>query len=298
MKKTLLFFMLTLLLLIGAACGNETSSNSEGTNSEDNSEASAEDKTITFGMTGWTSTEAPTNIAKLILEEAGYDVKFTVMDQPLIFKGLKEKEIDFFMDAWLPYTEATLWSKYEDSLQKVATSYENVPLGWVVPEYVEENTIAELKGNAEKYENRVVTIAPGAGIVTLSEDVISEYGLDKFKLMTSSESAMMAEVETHIKNKEPIVFTGWRPHSMFSKYDLKFLEDEKEIFKADNVYVLSYKGFEEDHPEVYDIMSKWSIEVEDLEEMMLQYEENDIPFEESAKAWIEENRSKVDAMLE
>jgi glycine betaine/proline transport system substrate-binding protein len=90
--------------------------------------------------------EAPTKIIKLILEEAGYEVELKVMDQPLIFEGLKGESIDFFMDAWLPHTEAVLWEKYKDDLVQVTASYENVPLGWVVPSYVEENSIDELKG--------------------------------------------------------------------------------------------------------------------------------------------------------
>lgn len=78
---------------------------------------------------------------------------------------------------------------------------------------------------------------------------------------------------------------------------MKFLEDTQEHFKYDNVYVLSYKGIEEKYPEAYDILSQWSIEVDDLEDMMAEYEKNDVPFEESAANWIEENRDTVDEWL-
>jgi len=78
---------------------------------------------------------------------------------------------------------------------------------------------------------------------------------------------------------------------------LKFLEEPNENFKYDNIYVISYKGIEETHPEAYDILSKWSIDVEDLEDMMYEYEVNGVPFEELAADWIEENRDKVDDML-
>lgn len=300
MKKQILFILVSFLLVVlTAACSNSETNEVEKEKDEPQTNANIEeDKTITFGVTTWTSTEAPTNIAKLILEEAGYDVEFAYLDQPVIFKGLAEQEVDFFMDAWLPYTEEKLWAKYEDELQKVATSYEEVPLGWVVPSYVEENTIEELIGNAEKFEERVVTIAPGAGIVSLSKDVIADYQLDDYQLLTSSEIAMIAELENKLEKKEPIIITGWRPHSMFAKYDLKFLEDTKGHFMPDNVYVISYKGIEESHPTAYNILSKWSIDVADLEEMMLTHEENETSFEELAKQWIEENREKVDLMLE
>ncbi|WP_096189894.1 glycine betaine ABC transporter substrate-binding protein [Evansella halocellulosilytica] len=296
MKKhtALLFFSMMLVLL--AACGN---TNEAKDDTDEQAEETVEGETIVFGLTTWTSTEAPSNIAKLILEEAGYNVEFSLLDQPVIFEGLVNKDVHFFMDAWLPYTEAELWANYEDDLQKVATSYSDVPLGWVVPSYVEEDTIDDLIGNAEKFDEQVLTIDPGAGIVTLSEELIKEYGIeDEYSLTTSSEFAMIAEAEEKIENEEPIIITGWRPHSMFAAFDLKFLEDEKDIFKSDNVYVISYDGIEEEYQRAYDILSKWSIEVEDLEEMMLAYEEEGRSFEELAEEWINENRDQVDEMLE
>ncbi|MGP4071839.1 glycine betaine ABC transporter substrate-binding protein [Piscibacillus sp. B03] len=118
-----------------------------------------------------------------------------------------------------------------------------------------------------------------------------------YKLVPSSEAAMMSYMKEQIQAEEPFIITGWRPHSMFSKYDLKFLEDTEGHFNYDNVYVLSYEGIEEKYPEAYDILSQWSIEVDELEEMMQQYEDEDKPFEESAEEWIEENRDKVDEWI-
>ena len=280
-------------VLILAACGSDNGESEEGTNTEE------EKGEIVFGQTSWTSTEAPTQIAKQILEEAGYDVKVTLLDQPVIWEGMVSEEVDFFMDAWLPYTEEAMWNDYKDELQKVATSYENVPLGWVVPEYVEEESIADLEGKGEKFDGEVVTIGEGAGIVELSKKVFAdpEYNLDGFELTPSSEAAMLQVMENKLAEEEPFIITGWRPHSMFSRNDLKFLEDTQEHFKYDNVYVLSYKGIEEKYPEAYDILSQWSIEVDDLEDMMAEYEKNDVPFEESAANWIEENRDTVDEWL-
>lgn len=258
-----------------------------------------ENATITFGMPAWTSTEAPTAIAEQILEEAGYNVEKTLLAQPAIFQGMQAKQIDFFMDAWLPYTEQALWREYQDDLQKVATSYENVPLGWVVPAYVEEKTIGDLEGKADKFDGQIVTIGAGAGIVDLSEQVMADedYDLDGYQLAYTSEAAMMGVIRDKMPNEEPFIITGWRPHSMFSQYDLKFLEDTEGHFKYDNVYVLSYQGIEDKYPRAYDIMSRWSINVDDLEAMMAAYENDNVSFEDSAAAWIKDNRKHVDEML-
>ena len=292
MRKLILLLFITALFAL-AACGNTE----EGAEDNSKEQVSDEKETIVFGQTSWTSAEAPTQIAKQILEEAGFDVEITLLTQPVIFEGLKSGEVDVFMDAWLPYTEAELWDQYKSDLQKVATSYENAPLGWVVPSYVDINSIEELKGNAEKFDGKVYTIGAGAGIVGISEDVMKDYSLDGFELAPSSEPAMMGALDSAIKDEEPIIITGWRPHAMFAKYDLKLLEEPKENFKYDNVYVISYQGLEEKHPEAYDILSKWSIDVDYLEDMMLAYEKDGVSFEDSAKKWIKEHRDQVDKML-
>ncbi|WP_236838524.1 glycine betaine ABC transporter substrate-binding protein [Caldalkalibacillus salinus] len=283
-KIMLMMLMLTIALVGCSATGDEQTA--EGQKEE-----------IVLGMTEWTSTEAPSNIMKLILEEAGYDVKFTLADQPVLFTGLTTEEIDFFMDAWLPYTEAELWSQYEEDLQQVTTSYEDVPLGWVVPEYVEEDTIEALQGHAEAFDGQIVGLGPGSGMTETSREIIEDYDLDGFELITSSEQAMMSEAMRKMNAEEPVIFMGWRPHSMFIQYDLKFLEGQDEYFQSDNVYVISYNGVEEKHPEVYDIMSRWRIDVSDLEEMMYKHENEGTSFEDLAQVWIDENRDKVDHML-
>ncbi|SDO54442.1 glycine betaine ABC transporter substrate-binding protein [Alkalicoccus daliensis] len=304
MKKSA-FILTAASAVLLTACGENNSNSAEveenngAENAAENNEPTAveEGETITFGLTNWTSTEVPSNIAKLILEEEGYEVEFSLLDQPVIFEGMENQDVDFFMDAWLPNTEAELWAEYEESLIQVAASYEDVPLGWVVPEYVEEETINDLTGRGEEYGGEVFSIDPGAGIVSLSEEVMDEYDLhDEFSLTTSSEFAMVAQLQESINNEEPVIVTGWRPHSMFAEFDLKFLEDEEGIFESDNVYVISYDGIQEEHPRAYEILSNWSIEVSDLEEMMLENEENDTPFEELAANWMEENRDKVDEM--
>lgn len=44
---------------------------------------------------------------------------------------------------------------------------------------------------------------------------------------TSSSGAMTVALGQAIKNNEDIVITGWSPHWMFAKYDLKYLADPK-----------------------------------------------------------------------
>src|SRR5690606_5329565 len=87
---------------------------------------------------------------------------------------------------------------------------------------------SESVGKNVKY--KITGIDPGAGIMEKTEEAIEEYGLDKWELVSGSGAAMTASLKKAYDKKEPIIITGWNPHWMFSKYDLKYLEDPKGVY--------------------------------------------------------------------
>ncbi len=79
----------------------------------------------------------------------------------------------------------------------------------------------------------------GAGIMKTSEQVLEKYDLD-FKLLASSGPAMTASLKDAIRRKKWIVVTGWRPHWMFGRWDLRFLEQDpdKTVWKEGNIHII------------------------------------------------------------
>ncbi len=52
-----------------------------------------------------------------------------------------------------------------------------------------------------------------------------------------------------IKNNEDIVITGWSPHWMFAKYDLKYLADPKGTMGGEEaIHTMARQGLKEDQP--------------------------------------------------
>src|SRR5699024_8162060 len=91
-------------------------------------------------------------------------------------------------------------------------------------------------------------IDPGAGVMNSTENALEEYGLDNWELQSSSEAGMLSELQSRIKNEEPIIVTGWKPHSMFSEHDLELLEDPQEIYggEGDRISAVAHTSFEEE----------------------------------------------------
>ncbi|MFC7681294.1 glycine betaine ABC transporter substrate-binding protein [Paenibacillus sp. GCM10028914] len=147
-------------------------------------------------------------------------------------------------------------------------------------------------GQQVNYE--IIGIDPGAGIMKASAKAIEDYGLTDWKLIEGSGAAMTATLAKAMKNEEPIIITGWTPHWMFAKYDLKYLEDPKKTFgEAEEIHTLARKGLEADHPEAYQFLKNFKWTADEMGEIMTAIQEGTSPTE-AAKAWAESHPDRID----
>lgn len=151
-------------------------------------------------------------------------------------------------------------------------------------------------GKELNYE--IIGIDPGAGIMKATAEAIEAYGLSDFKLVEGSGAAMTAALDKAYKDKKPIVVTGWTPHWKFSKYDLKYLDDPKNIYGGDEqIHTIVRKNLKTDHPSAYAMLDRFEWTADDMGKVMLAVNDGKKP-EEAAADWVKENESKVKAWVE
>ncbi len=279
----------TLLVLFIVGCSQQSE--------ESDSQAGAEEtQTITLGVTPWTSTVPPTEIAQIILEDMGYNVEQTQADAGSTYIGLSRGDIDVFMDGWFPVHDVYI-EKYSDSIEETAVSYTDADSGLVVPTYMEDtNSIEDLLGNEGDFNNELYGIEEGASVTQEIEGLIESYELD-MEQVNSSEGGMIAQAMRKMESEDPVVFYGWRPHTMFNKFDIKILDDPQGIFESASVKVITNNELQETAPDAYEFLSNWSIALDDVEEMIVKIEEEDVPAREAAQEWVDNNQDKVSEML-
>ncbi|WP_202079755.1 glycine betaine ABC transporter substrate-binding protein [Caldalkalibacillus salinus] len=291
-------FIVLILSFVLAGCGGaQVDSDNQGEN-EGTSEGEVESKgELTFGVTPWTSTVPPTYVAKNILEDMGYEVNLQNGDAGMVYAALSNGDIDIFMDAWLPNMHANYIEEYGDTIVQTSMSYPDGELGWVVPTYVEYDSIEELAGNLEPFEHKMYGIEEGAGMTVTSREMIEGYGLD-LEYVASSEPGMLTQAQRLIDKEEPVIFLGWRPHPMFANWDLKLLEDPKKYFEESEVHVITHEEVSEHSPEAFEFLSNWQIPVDDIEQMIVKIEDEDQDPDDVAREWIENNEKLVNDMLD
>ena len=256
----------------------------------------AKKEPIRIGMNNWAENIAVCNMWKILLEEQGYKVKLVRGGKAPIWTGVSKGDLDILPEVWLPQTDANYWSKYKNKLDKYVPWYVCANLGLVVPEYVKIDSIPELKNNPQKFEYNgeasIVGIDPGANMMQTTEELINEYGLD-YKLVRGSGPAMTSALTKAYKKEEPIVVTLWDPHWTFAKFDLKYLEDPKNMFgDSEYIYFVTHNSFKNKYPQVLKWFKNWQMNSQNLGQLM-QVINNSENAAAGAEKWIENNRDLI-----
>src|SRR4051812_696098 len=71
-------------------------------------------KTVRFGDVGWSDIAATTGTASVVLQGLGYKTTTQIASVPVVFLGLKKKDIDVFLGNWMPTMETFIRPYIED----------------------------------------------------------------------------------------------------------------------------------------------------------------------------------------
>lgn len=302
MNKRKLFGMAAMMTLSGTlltACGTSNQSPSSSNGAGSTSQSGKSKETITLGYVDWAEDVADVYLWKQLLESKGYNVDAKLMEAGPLFEALSSGSIDVHFDVWLPTTDKAYMQRYQSTLTDLGKWYQGqTKLGLVVPDYVNIDSLSQLNAHAQEFGNQIIGIDPGAGETqTIQQTVIPDYNLS-LKLVNSSETAMLAQLQKDYNEKQPVVVVLWSPHWAFSKWHLKYLKDPKGSFgKAGWIQTEANKKWAQSNPTV----AKWLKNFK-LNQQQLGSLENDINTasskEAGVKKWISANQSLVNSWFQ
>ncbi len=282
--KKLTIFILSFILLMGLVSGSVL--------------AQTEDP-IVLGEGDWPGFRAKNSIVEFILENIGYEVERTTARDPILHQGLTQGDIDIHLGSWMPQN-TDMRKKYKGQVNYVTQNMTEGVYIMAVPQYVWEAGVkshADLDKYADKFDKKLYVGPAGWASSKKMNKAIDEdiYGLGDWTAVNSSQSALMAQLEKSIEDKDWICFVAWKPHWMNTQYDIKYLEDPKRLWESPYSWVdtLTRPGFEEDYPQVYRFLQQFRVDVEDNSQWI-----NEIGFEERdemevAEEWVRNNILKV-----
>ena len=246
---------------------------------------------------GWSDSVATTHLAAAIMRsKLNVNVELVPLAAGIMWQGVARGDIDMTLSAWLPVTHEAYLTSFKDKVQIVGANYPGAKIGLIVPDYVKATSLADLNTHRADFDNRIVGIDAGAGVMKKTEEAIKAYGLE-MRLQPSSGPAMAAELDRAYRAKKSIAVTGWIPHWMFAKYKLRFLADPKTIYGAEeHVDSVINPGLNTKAPAVVAFLKKFSWKPEEIGAVMLAVEGGAKPAE-AADKWMNDNAARVTSWL-
>ncbi|ANI12489.1 glycine/betaine ABC transporter substrate-binding protein [Pseudomonas citronellolis] len=261
--------------------------------------AQAEDEacaTVKLADPGWTDIAVTNGLASFLLDSLGYQAKVDTLSVPITYGGLRDGQVDAFLGNWMPAQQG-FHDQFIASGQvtQLAKNLEGTEFTLAVPTYVYNagvKNFADLQKHADQFNHKVYGIGSGAPANQSIQKMIggNEFGLGDWKLVESSEQAMLAEVGRAVKRERWIVFLGWTPHPMNVKYDMKYLAGGEKYFgSTGSVYTVTRNGYAQQCPNSAKLLANLSFDLKMENAIMAEVLEKNVKNADAVKAWIKAN---------
>ncbi|ARJ70858.1 choline ABC transporter substrate-binding protein [Paracoccus contaminans] len=222
-------------------------------------------RTVRLSDVGWTDITATTALTATVLKALGYQPNITVLSLPVTFSALSTDDLDVFLGLWMPTMTADI-KPYADSgavavlganltgaKYTLATNKAGADLGI--------RDFAGIAAHKKELDGKIYGIEPGNDGNRLLLDMVArdKFGLGTFEIVESSEQGMLAQVARADAAGKPVVFLGWEPHPMNSRFQMTYLPGGDEVFGPNlggaEVHTVTRAGYSAECPNMGRLLS-------------------------------------------
>lgn len=269
--------------------------------------AHADDATLDFGVPAWPGITVKTEIAEQLLAPLGYETRTHELGLQVVYQGMDSTDIDVFLGGWMPAQNEMFRPREENgSIVALANNVDGAQMTLAVPEYLYEQGIqsfADLDANREMFDSEIYGFGAGSAASEILEAAIADdvWGLGGWRLIDTSEVAMLSAARDAISREEPIVWVGWTPHWMNLELPMRYLDDPQDLFGENNgesdVLTLMRSDYAEANPELVSFFEAFTFSAEEQSWMIQEYGQQERDLSEVAAEWIRDNAERVEAMF-
>lgn len=268
----------------------------------------SECSTVRFAEVGWSDITATTALTSVVLEGLGYSPTIDTVSVPIAYAGLANDDFDAFLGNWMP-SMASISDPYieEGRVDRLSANLEGAKYTLAVPQYVYDagiTSVNDLNEHAERFDRRIHGIEAGNDGNELIQQMIDDdaFDLGDWQVVDSSEAGMLSVLDSRVPEQTWMVFLGWEPHPMNTRYDIAYLTDADDYFGPDlggaTVYTNTRGGYAEQCPNVATLLDnlRFTLEMEN-ELMSAIMDEGEAP-EAAARAYLRNHQDVLESWLE
>lgn len=263
---------------------------------------------VRMATPGWADIDSTNAMAGLVLEALGYRQSVQNLSVPITYQGLQKGQLDVFLGNWMPAQKPMVDPLVQKkAVEVVVANLANAKFTLAVPSYVAEAGIkrfADLANHGDKFNKTIYGIEPGAPANQNIDRMIKakDFGLGDWKLVESGEAAMLTQVARNARDQKWVVFLGWEPHLMNTKFKLNYLEGGDAYFGpnygAATVYTVTRPGYAKECPNVGRLFSQMKFSVDLENEIIAAYIGEKIEVKTAARDALRKHPELVKAWLD
>ena len=286
-------------------------------------ELGAVDEPIKLAINEWTGQHISTHVAGEMLKAAGYQVEYVTAGYMNMYQAMSDGELHAAVEIWSSNVSDDYAKKVEGGgVVELGDLGLDAKEGIAYPAHV-----AELCQGLPAWEALKDCAATFATAETLPSGRLVDYpadwgtpgadrmtGLDlPFKAVPAgSEGALIAELRASTERESPLLITFWQPHWAMSAYDVKFVDlpvGNEDCFNdpawgpnpnavndcdfaPSRIFKAGWVGIESMWPAAFEILSNYTLSVEDQQPMMGAVDVDGGSVEEVVADWMAGNEAK------
>jgi glycine betaine/proline transport system substrate-binding protein len=256
-----------------------------------------------FADVGWTDNGAQNGLFSAVAKGLGYEPKVDPLALPLILEALKAKQLDFFLDNWMPSNAANVQPYLDEkSIETLQPNLTGAGYGPVVPDYVAAAGVKDIKdlgANKDKFDGKFYGIEPGNDGNKIIQAKIDDAnsGMGGFELVESSEQGMLSQAQKAMEKKEWVAFLAWVPHPVMNNMKLHYLTGfEKDGFGAAEISALTRPGYVAECPNIGKFLTNVKFDL-NMETAVMDEIAKGTEGETAGATWLKANPGVLDAWL-
>jgi glycine betaine/proline transport system substrate-binding protein len=289
---------------------------------------------LVIAMPNWPSGQAGANILKLaIAEKFGLDAEVRELGTMLAFAGMESGEVDVVPEVWRPNFDDLVKQYGPDGSKTIVLGQRTVP-AWQGLCATPDAAAAGIKDVSDLNDPAKTALldtdGDGKGEVWIGAETWKSTGIERVRansygyattvtLVEAEEDVAMAAVDAAVATDRPMVFYCYEPHHVFKLHDVVRLTEPafdpakwKIVSQADDPLWISKSSapvawgpvefhiawssaFAKKHADVAAFLEKVDFKPDEISAMSYALQVDRQAPADYAKAWVEQNKSRVEA---
>ena len=265
----------------------------------------------------WSGSAANIAVAAQLLEQIGYDVEITDLDENAQWPAINTGELHASLEVWPSGHGQNRVDFIDNPDGNVVDAGLLGPIGqigWYLPAYmIDQNpALASAEGFTDPALAGLFATAETGDLgqilhgdpswVTFEQDIIDDFGLQLEIVYAGSEEALLAAFDAAFAREDPVLSYFWTPHSAFNTFDLVELDlppdpDGNKYYPSEDLFKIVWSGLEDGAPAAWEFLHNFNYSTADQVSMLAAIDGEGLSVENAAADWIAANEATWSAWM-